>query len=167
MVLEDRGVSKEVFFELQQLAKRDVDTARDSLDNFRRLLKLNNLGNKYHLAFIVESLSCLGLDFTEHGSMKPLGSEVFSRLVRYSINSVLRTLKHRARIPIPKSYKLVGVADEGVQYIKDGVPAEDVYTLPAGRIFGTHLSFFCHYNFSSIALVQLVSKRIQKTSRSI
>ncbi|VDB94968.1 unnamed protein product [Peniophora sp. CBMAI 1063] len=135
MVLEDRGVRMEHLLELQQFAKRDVYTARDNLDNFRKLLKLNNLGNKFHLAFIVESLSCLGLDFKEHGSMKALGSEVFSRLLRYAINSVLRTLKHRARIPVPKSYKLVGVADEGVQYIRDGVSADDVYTLPAGRIF--------------------------------
>lgn len=142
MVLENRGVNKDEFLDLQNLAKRDVLTARESLTNFRKLLKAHNLGNKFHLAFIVESLSCLGLDFTAHDSMQALGSEIFSRLLRYSINSVLRTMKHRARIPVPKSYKLVGVADEGVAYL-DEVGEEErgnVYTLPAGRIYGTYLN---------------------------
>src|ERR1700759_1665723 len=106
MILEDRGVSKEAFIELQELAKRDVYTACDSLADFRKLLKANNLGNKFHVAFILEQLSLLGLDLTDRDGKKVIGNALFGRLLRYAINDTLRKMKHRARIPVPNSYQL-------------------------------------------------------------
>jgi RNA-dependent RNA polymerase len=144
MVLEDRGVDKEVFIELQELAKMRVYTARDSLPNFRLFLKNNNLGAKFHLPFIIEQLYNLGLDFSESDSRRALGSELMGRLLRYGINNVLRNIKHRARIPVPHSYQLVGVADEGATYITEGgLKEEEVFTLKSGFIYGlSHLASF-------------------------
>ncbi|KAI0318922.1 RdRP-domain-containing protein [Amylostereum chailletii] len=134
-VLEDRGVKKETFMELQELAKKNVFTAQDSLENMCVLLKSSNLGGKFHLAFVLEQLDKLGLDLTDRDGKTVLGSAFIGRLLRYAINDSLRLMKHRARIPVPKSYQLVGVADEGQAYINEGCKPEDVYTLGEGRIF--------------------------------
>jgi RNA-dependent RNA polymerase len=62
------------------------------------------------------------------------------------MNDVLRDIKHSARIPIPESYLLVGVADEGPAYKKAGLT--NVYILPEGNIFGVfrrNCHGFCHW----------------------
>ncbi|KAI0064493.1 RdRP-domain-containing protein [Artomyces pyxidatus] len=135
MVLEDRGVSKDAFMDLQEKAKATVYTASDSLEKFRDLLKSSNLGSKYHLSFILEQLGKFDLDLTARNGKTPIGSAFLGRLLRYCINHVLRLMKHRARIPVPKSYQLVGVADEGQAYIQEGCDAKDVFTLDQGRIY--------------------------------
>ena len=59
----------------------------------------------------------------------------FLRLIRdVVIDDVLREVKYGARIPIPDSYLLVGIADEGVAYQKAGY--ENVFTLQEGQIYG-------------------------------
>ncbi|KAI0284855.1 RNA dependent RNA polymerase-domain-containing protein, partial [Russula brevipes] len=62
-------------------------------------------------------------------------SAFFEKLLRFSINHSLREVKYKARIPVPHSYQLVGVADEGQAYIKEGAREEDVFTLGEGRIY--------------------------------
>ena len=37
----------------------------------------------------------------------------FERLLRFSLNHSLRDIKFKPRIPVPKSYHLVGVVVEG------------------------------------------------------
>ncbi|KAI0029218.1 RdRP-domain-containing protein [Vararia minispora EC-137] len=135
MALEDRGVSKETFIELQELAKKRVYTAQDSLSDFLLFVRANNFGGKFHLAFVLECLELLGLDLTPRDGKPVIGSALFARLLRYAINNSLRNMKHRARIPVPGSYQLVGVADEGAMYIREGLNANDVFTLNHGQIF--------------------------------
>ncbi|KAI0029220.1 RdRP-domain-containing protein [Vararia minispora EC-137] len=136
MVLEDRGVDKNAFIELQELAKMQVYTAQDSLPNFRNFLRASNLGLKFHLPFILEQLYLLGLDLTDRDGKRVLGNNLMGRLLRYGINNVLRDIKHRARIPVPKSYQLVGVADEGTTYVKEGHSKNgDIFTLKPGNIY--------------------------------
>ncbi|RXW21516.1 hypothetical protein EST38_g4325 [Candolleomyces aberdarensis] len=50
-----------------------------------------------------------------------------------AINDVLRDIRHKARIPIPGNYLLVGIADEGVAWQKAG--RKDVVTLSAEQIY--------------------------------
>lgn len=137
MILEDRGVRKEAFIDLQDATKAEIFLSGDSLINFRNLLKSHNLGNKFHLPFILEQLDLLGLDFRNSVDKRAVGSAFLGRLVRSSMGHALREVKFRARIPIPKSYQLVGVADEGQAYIREGIDAENVFTLPEGYIYGT------------------------------
>ncbi len=140
MVLEDLGVDKETFLKLQEDAKAKIYLSGDSLEQFSHLLSKRNLGEKYHLAFILEQLSKLGLDLKDNDEKKKaVGCAFFERLLRFSMNHSLREVKFKAWIPVPDSYQLVGVADEGRAYINEGVNEEEVYTLGPGRIYGTFL----------------------------
>jgi len=143
MVLEDRGVRKETFIDLQDSAKAEIYLSEDSLTNFRRSLKNHNLGNKFHLSFIFEQLHLLGLDMQNNADKRAIESGFLRRLLRCSMVHALREIKFKARIPVPNSYQLVGVADEGQAYIREGVNPEDVFTLPKGHIYGT-VYFFDH-----------------------
>jgi RNA-dependent RNA polymerase len=140
MALEDRGVDKETFLDLQEKAKALIYHSKDSLENFSKLLTKYNLGGSFHLEFILEQLSKLGLDFKDGTDKKAIEGAFFERLVRYSMNHSLREVKFKARIPVPDSYQLVGVADEGQAYIEEGIASEDdVYTLEPGKIYGAFL----------------------------
>jgi RNA-dependent RNA polymerase len=140
MALEDRGVEKETFIALQERAKASIYLSSDSLECFSRLLMKHNLGGQFHLTFILSKLSKLGLDFKDGIDKKAIECAFFERLLRFSMNDSLREVKFKARIPVPYSYQLVGVADEGQAYIEEGIADEDdVYTLGPGEIYGTFL----------------------------
>jgi len=160
MALEDRGVDKKVFIDLQEEAKASIYLSSDSLQEFSNLLRKHGLGGKFHLAFILEQLSKLGLDFKDNNEKKKkaIGSAFVERLLRFSMNHSLREVKFKARIPVPKSYQLVGVADEGQAYIKEGVKEEDVFTLGQGRIYG---AFLCE----SIAVLPYRNGNIQSVCK--
>jgi RNA-dependent RNA polymerase len=136
MALEHRGVKKEAFLDLQEKAKGFIYDSRNSLKKFKELLTSYNLGLKFHLASILERLNKLGLDFGDEVNTKTIRSAFFERLVRYSMNHPLREVKFKARIPVPNSYQLVGVADEGWAYINEGAKEDDVFTLKEGFIYG-------------------------------
>jgi len=106
----------------------------DSLERFRNLLRCHNLGNKFGLSRIMERLDILGLDLTDHNGSMVINNPFLAQTRKVAMNHVLRELKHRARIPVPESYQLVGVADEGHAYIAKGL--KNVYTLPFGKIYG-------------------------------
>jgi len=139
MALEDRGVERDTFLELQNKAKAKIYLSSDSLEQFGGLLKDHGLGGKYHLSFILEQLLKLRLDFKDGSGKKAIKSAFFERLLRFSMHHALREVKFKARIPIPKSYQLVGVADEGRAYINEGVDEDRVFSLKPGTIYGTFL----------------------------
>lgn len=142
MALEDRGVDKKTFLALQEKVKAEIYQSSDSLDDFAQQLTKHNLGGKFHLAFILEQLSNLGLDFKDGVDKKAIEGAFLGRLLRYSMDHSLREVKFKARVPVPDSYQLVGVADEGQAYIKEGINKDDVFTLEPGRIYGTS---FCRF----------------------
>ena len=139
MALEDRGVKKEAFIDLLENAKAKIYLSSDSLEMFTEQLWGHGMGGQYHLTFILEQLNRLGLDFTNGINKTAIGKPFFESLLRYSMNHALREVKFKARIPVPKSYQLVGVADEGRAYINEGLKEEDVFTLKPGLIYGTFL----------------------------
>lgn len=143
MILEDRGVRKESFISLQEQAKSLIYTSTDSIENFVSLLRTHGMGFGYHLPFILEQLVKLGLDFkeTSRDGSKAIENAFLGRVLRFAMNGCLRDIKHKAQIPVPGSYKLVGCADEGLAYIREGLDKDSVYTLPAGCIFGMSLHF--------------------------
>ncbi len=134
MILEDRGVGVEAFMALQDEAIADARTAHDSIDQLYKILMVHGLGTPYRLAKIVKKLTALGLDLRHPDSRNILNSPFLNRVIHCAVNTVLHDIKHSARIPVPNSYKLVGVADEGPAYVAQGYP--DVYTLQEGEIYG-------------------------------
>jgi RNA-dependent RNA polymerase len=106
----------------------------DSLEQFRRILRCHNLGNSFGLHRIVRRLNDLGLDLTNENGATIISDAFLACLRNVAMNHVLRDIKHRARIPVPKSYQLVGVADEGPAYQKQGL--ENVLILQKGQIYG-------------------------------
>lgn len=135
MVLEDRGVNKKAFLSLQQAAIANIHTSSDTILQTRQLLREQQLGGAYRLPFIFQCLSALGMGTEYEKTAKYcLNDQFLERAVQFGKNHVLRDMKHGARIPIPGSHLLVGVADEGPAYRTAG--NENVYCLAEGTIYG-------------------------------
>ena len=134
MILEDRGVKKESFMVLQDMAVADARTIHDSLVQFRHILKAHKLGGAFRLDLILDRLMKLGLDLKSCNPDQRLNNAFLGRVRHFAMTHVLRDIKHGARIPIPKSWLLVGVADEGPAYVNAGY--KNVYVLQKGKIYG-------------------------------
>lgn len=142
MVLEDLGVRQEAFMELQELAVAEARTIDDSGDQFQKVLEGNSLGRPYRVSHLIKRIEDLGLTM-KPGNHTPGYDTPFLQHVRQvAMTDVLRDIKHSARIPIPDSYLLVGVADEGPAYIEAGHDQSNVYVLPEGHIFGIFFRIF-------------------------
>lgn len=117
-ILECLGVPSSVFIKLQQDAVSQLQLATESMSTFITVLKLHKLGLPYRLGQTLKQLAIL---------MRPLNGEVLEfktqdfgpfvgRLIEFVSLDALRHIKYQGRIPVPKSWNLVGVADEGVRY---------------------------------------------------
>jgi RNA-dependent RNA polymerase len=124
---------------LQDAVKRRVYATRDSLEGLPGLLKSYGIGEPFHLAFILNHLTKLGLGPKDTFDKRAFRNGFLGRLLRDSTHHVLRELKYHARIPVPGSYQLVGVADEGQGYIREGTDPKKVFTLEKGHIYGMFL----------------------------
>lgn len=140
MILEDLGVEKGVFLKLQERAKTEIYTASDSLTQAVNLLKAHALGPSFKLSFILQCLKTIGMGMRHERNVQVLQDPFLDRLLQYGKNHILRSIKHDARIPIPDSYLLVGVADEGPAYEAEGY--KNVYKLDEGHIYGSSLGRF-------------------------
>ncbi len=129
MVLEDLGVRKEVFLDLQRLAVVKARTINDSLEKFEETMTSHNMGSVFHLR---DLLNRLRTDYSL--DLKSMDNPFLQQIRRVAMYSILRDILFGARVPIPNSYMLVGVADEGPAYEDRGY--KDVYCLPEGHIFG-------------------------------
>ncbi|KAH9952081.1 RdRP-domain-containing protein [Amylocystis lapponica] len=133
MILEDRGVEKQAFINLQEKVKREIYTSTDSIKQSITLLKSHQLGGSYQIRWLLECLEKVGMGMKNERSVKVLQDPFIDRVVHYAKNDILRDIKHRARIPIPDSYLLAGVADEGPAYEKAGY--KDVLCLDEGQVY--------------------------------
>ncbi|KAG2366052.1 RNA dependent RNA polymerase-domain-containing protein [Suillus spraguei] len=133
-VLEDRGASKDTFMELQQKVVAEARTAHDSVELFAALLESHGLSPTFRLASTLRKLNTLGLKLNPtHLHHRNVDTPFLAQLRACAINHVLRAVKHDARIPIPNSYMLMGVTDEGPAYEKKG--HSNVFKLPPGKIY--------------------------------
>ncbi len=108
MLLEGLGVPSDVFLELQRMAVNETKAAAEDISSASRLLATYGLGTSFRVPSVWNSLHKMGLSIASAG----LGEDLFTmRILDYSVNHVLRELKHHARIPVPGSWTLVGVAD--------------------------------------------------------
>ena len=139
MLLEDVGVRKESLKDLQDLAVASARTVDDSISQFNVVLASHNLGSGYRLRQIMGRLQDrYNMDLKSEGrQIISMDNSFFSQLRQVAMNDVLRDIKHSARIPVPNSYLLVGVADEGPAYEAAG--KTNVFKLQASQIYGESL----------------------------
>lgn len=134
-LLEGVGVRKESFLALQNLAVASARTVDDSILRFNSVLASHTLGVGYRLQYIMERLRGYNMDLKSEGlGTISMDNPFFSQLRQVAMNDILRDIKHSARIPIPDSYLLVGVADEGPAYEAAGYT--NVFKLQESQIFG-------------------------------
>ncbi|KAH9484125.1 putative RNA-dependent RNA polymerase 2 [Psilocybe cubensis] len=134
MVLEDLGVRKEALQDLQDDAVREARTIDDSIGHFRDVLKAHHLGSAFRLREILTRLKDkYNMDLRSDGKTIAMDDPFLRQLRQVAMNDILRDIKHSARIPVPQSYLLVGVADEGPAYEAEG--RENVYCLAEGEIY--------------------------------
>ncbi|THH11989.1 hypothetical protein EW145_g298 [Phellinidium pouzarii] len=139
MLLEDRGANRKAFLNLLDMALADVQMARDNIKHLISVMKRHGLGATFGLPALLQKLSdsnSYGLNLDRQASAGSLRSPFIDELVYCTVSSVLRDIKYRCRIPVPKSWTLVGVADEGPSYIEQGLfREEDVFILQEGEIY--------------------------------
>ena len=136
MLLEDVGARKESFLSLQNLAVERARTIHDSISQFSDVLASHSLGSGYRLRHTMERLQDrYNMDFKSEGRrIVSMDNPFFSQLRQVAMNDVLRDIKHSARIPVPDSYLLVGVADEGPAYEAAGYT--NIFKLNEFEIYG-------------------------------
>ncbi|KAH6918359.1 RNA dependent RNA polymerase-domain-containing protein [Coprinopsis sp. MPI-PUGE-AT-0042] len=133
MLLEDLGVRKEEFLSLQRQEIADAYTIDASLKQFLRFISGHNLGKPFRLPYLLHRLQSLGLDISPNAPDTSIDTPFLRLLRSVAINDVLRDIKHSARIRIPDSYLLVGIADEGPFYEERGY--ENVFKLEQHQIY--------------------------------
>ncbi|OAV99452.1 hypothetical protein PTTG_06645 [Puccinia triticina 1-1 BBBD Race 1] len=105
-LLEDLGIRAEVFLKLQAKIVRKVEDSRKSPKLAADLMQQYSLGSGSGMASILHKLSEL------LGDEVSVGSDFVEECYDLMTIQCLRDLKYRGRIPLEKSYTLVGVADE-------------------------------------------------------
>lgn len=135
MFLEDLGVRLQTFLDLQNAAIAEAQTIDDSLEQFRSIMETHRggLGKSFDFPDILKHFEDDGFDLHSQDGRPGIDNQFIKQLRNVARIEVLREIKHSARIKIPDSYLLVGVADEGPAYRKDGY--QNVYELPEGHIY--------------------------------
>ena len=136
MLLEDVGARKESFLHLQRLAVERARTIDDSISQFNDVLASHKLGSGFRLCHTMGRLqNRYNIDFKSEGPRTiSMDNSFFKQLRQVAMNDVLRDIKHSARIPVPDSYLLVGVADEGPAYEAAGYT--NIFKLNEFEIYG-------------------------------
>lgn len=128
---------------------------------FWKILRDQNLGGSYRLAYLAEKLRLLGLDLSPEVPEARIENAFFHRLVRFTIHHTLRDIKHGARIPVDKGWLLPGVADEGPAFEKEG--HENVFHLPDGQIFRASLAIFISLTYLTCFILLQCAYKVPTT----
>ena len=139
MILEDLGVKQETFLDLWSEAVKEAHNACDDISELVRVLNKHRLGLHFGFLSILQRLSSppfnLHLDLSS--PERCLRSPFLDDLIRCAVGTILREVQYRCRIPVPQSWHLVGVADEGPAYVQRGLHKEkDVFMLKEGEVYG-------------------------------
>ncbi|KAI5120647.1 hypothetical protein M0805_007984 [Coniferiporia weirii] len=102
MLLEGLGVPVEVFVDLQRSAVNDVMKASETVAASACMLNTYGLGTSFRLSSILRHIAKLGC---------APGDLFYANSLQSAVFHILRDFKHRARIPVPLGWTLVGVAD--------------------------------------------------------
>ncbi|KAG8739905.1 hypothetical protein FRC10_005004 [Ceratobasidium sp. 414] len=113
MLLWTNGIESSVFEKMMANTLESTVSGMQTFAGVARLLINNRLGRSYRLANTFSKLSQLQLKLDQPG-VRTVG---LHRLLNTSLYHIKAGLKHKARIPVPDSYTLVGVCDED-NYLK-------------------------------------------------
>lgn len=119
MLLEGLGVNAGVFLRLQRDAVANTKAAVEEIGSAAGMLEGCGLGSSFRLPSVFLSLKKLGCNFKGVDPDNLIADEFTSRLLTFAVNHALRELKHHARIPVPRSWTLVGIADVH-SFLKEG-----------------------------------------------
>jgi len=111
MILSGLGVPDQVFLDLQRAAVKEADEAIEGLKGAASLLETHGMGVSFALPSILLNLQKLGLDVGAGGVRGPIQDPFLTRSLKIAVHHVLREIKHRARVPVPGCWKLVGIVD--------------------------------------------------------
>ncbi|KAJ7577369.1 RNA-directed RNA polymerase 2 [Mycena floridula] len=103
MLLEGLGVPYESFKRHQDAAVEAAHQATESFELAAHFFESHGLGTSFRLPSIMLNLAKLEATMPQ--------TDFFDNVMEYGVNHVLRLLKHKARIPVPGAYNLVGIAD--------------------------------------------------------
>ncbi|KAG8927277.1 hypothetical protein FRC02_008331 [Tulasnella sp. 418] len=106
MLLETLGVRHHAFIALQDDAVESAQERLNTPESSALLLDLHGLGSAFRLPSLLPRLASYGLGQLHEKD------PFFRRILMYTLFHVKRELKNHARIPVPDSWTLVGVADE-------------------------------------------------------
>ncbi|KAM0749810.1 RdRP-domain-containing protein [Meredithblackwellia eburnea MCA 4105] len=101
-VLENLGVQASVFMDLQSDAVSEIEGSLE--DSCSAASLVERMGFTTSLHRILRRLDSLGVD--------PLGDLFLQTCIEIAVTLALRDIKHKARVPLPGCYTLVGIADE-------------------------------------------------------
>ncbi|CAG8983895.1 hypothetical protein HYALB_00005534 [Hymenoscyphus albidus] len=103
-ILEDMGVEKSFFLNLQAAEVSRLRMVADDPLNASKFLTRQSIGETVHLPWLITELAMLNLDFRSDGFLRDT--------VELALLGELRKLKYKTRIPVPKGYHLHGLMDE-------------------------------------------------------
>lgn len=111
MLLDGLGIQPEVFLKLQRDAVELTMKATEDIGAAVSLTESFGLGSSFRLPSVWLGLKKLGMKFGDQDESLSLDNDFLKAVLDCITNHALRELKQRARIPVPGSWTLVGVAD--------------------------------------------------------
>jgi hypothetical protein len=113
MLMQTMGTKIGVFLEYQRRAVKAAGRSATSVEAFSSILRDHGLGHHFALVNLLNFLKYWDiLDISTLSKDSSFLQGFLFRLIGIARVHVLRDLKHHARIPLPESWTLVGVADE-------------------------------------------------------
>jgi RNA-dependent RNA polymerase len=109
MLLGGLGVETHVFLQLQRNTVEQTISAAKDIGATASLIEALGLGSAFHLPSVLHSLKNLQLDFAYDANS--MLTPFWMRILDGFVHHALRELKSHARIPLPGSWTLIGVAD--------------------------------------------------------
>ncbi|KZO99422.1 RdRP-domain-containing protein [Calocera viscosa TUFC12733] len=113
MLLESRGIPCDVFLTLQRNAVKDIEAATSSLLSASSMAETYGLGGTFRIKYILRDIhDALGLDLQHMDGCTAFSDSFLDHILEVGKANALREIRFRARIPVPNSWTLIGIADE-------------------------------------------------------
>lgn len=103
-IMEDMGVEDSFFLDLQSQEIERLRKITTSAANAAKFLTSHSIGDRCHLSWLIKKLHSINLEFRS--------DRFLCDVLEMSVLMEVKTLKHRARYPVPNGLTLYGIMDE-------------------------------------------------------